>query len=59
MNCPKCGYEIHEPLEECEHEVIDSGSGYNYEFSQEEYWFRAKIKCPKCGHDFEYSDSNL
>ena len=59
IKCPKCDYMIHEPVEECESTVVNSGSGYIPEFGQTAFWCDYELTCPDCSTKFGYSDSSL
>lgn len=59
MKCLCCNTELFDILETCEHTILDSGSVYNYEFGQMDYWFEAELHCHNCGHKFYHSDSSL
>ena len=51
--CPKCKQETFYVKPE------NTGKGYNYEFSQPEYWFDGEGKCSECDYTGYYSDSSL
>ena len=58
MKCPKCNADIGDPFQ-CEHIVLQSGSGFNQTFGTEEHWFEIEATCPECGEKFTYGDSSL
>ena len=55
--CQKCG----EPdvFERGAKTVESSGSGYNHDEGQMEYWWLGYILCPACDHKNYWGDSSL
>jgi hypothetical protein len=58
MECPKCKHQIDDPLEECYHKILDSGSYPDFMYGGNIHHFYAELTCPVCGEVFDYSDSS-
>jgi rubredoxin len=54
--CEVCGFNFGYEIEPYLLEYTDGGSGFDGEYTI--HWFNAIVKCPGCGHIFEYQASS-